>query len=247
MMLQGMGAGLFSKQYSREQVGVPDSEAMEEEMVTEAINDAVLTGIVTALQAAGAPAEQGQDAEAQALAYLQGQTNFAPGNAPAPALPEQAAGGGNEFPIAPIAPGATGQVFSPAMNMPPGSPAPANMAPPPAGLAAQGGPQPAPEGIPLDQVVADFQNVQNVAGRVFLVGEIVQVGSTDDDIEVRLTEPGDRQAIADGLPQYAGLIAFGAVQDVPAETHIEVTPGAEPMQGGADVDIQLDDDEEELA
>ena len=76
------------------------------------------------------------------------------------------------------------------------------------------------------------------------MGELVQTGQTDDDIEVGITAPGDRQVIADGLPQFAGILHFIPVpEEGPAEPSIEVTPGAEPMEGGSDVDIELDDDE----
>lgn len=236
MGLQMAGAGLVSKTWQREQVGIPDSEAMEEEMVSEAINAAVLGAVVMALEGAGATPEAGIDAEDQALAYLQGQTsNFSPVT-PNPQAPLPGAGG-NELPLGPIAPGASGQVFSPAMQMPPGSPAPANMEQP----AATGA---NPNAILLDEAIQAFQSVQNIGGRVFLVGEIVQTGQTDDDIEVALTNPADRQTLADGLPMFQGLLAFLHVEEEPSEQFIEVTPGAEPVQGGSEVDLEIEDEEE---
>src|SRR2546430_10427815 len=42
MGLQMGGAGLVSKQWQRNQVGIPDSEAMAEEIVGEVIEDAVI-------------------------------------------------------------------------------------------------------------------------------------------------------------------------------------------------------------
>jgi hypothetical protein len=85
--------------------------------------------------------------------------------------------------------------------------------------------------------------VRNIAGRVFLVGEIVQTGSAADDIEVALTNPADRQALADGLPQYAGLLAFHSVEAEPTEPYIEVTPGVEPVAGGAEKDLEIEDED----
>jgi hypothetical protein len=66
-----------------------------------------------------------------------------------------------------------------------------------------------------------------VQGRVFLVGEIVERGETNGDIEVALTAD-DRQAIAAGVPQYAARLVFHHVQGEPQEKHVEVTPGKVP-------------------
>ena len=236
MNLQAMGGGLLSKQHAREQIGIPDSQAMEDQIMGERLQEAVLGAIEQSLIAAGATPEAAADAEAQALAYLNGQSNFSPATPnPAPVLPQ--GGGAGEFPIGPLAPGAEGQAFSPALMMPPGSPPPAGMAAPRMAEAQQ-------DVILLDDAIAAFQSLGNVSGRVFLMGEIVQTGQTDDDVEVGITAPGDRQVIADGLPQFAGLLHFIPVpEEGPAEPSIEVTPGAEPMEGGSDVDIELDDDE----
>lgn len=235
MALQAMGGGLITKHHAREQIGIPDSQAMADAIMGERLEDAVMEGIYQAFVAAGAPPDQAADAEAQALAYLQGASpsNFSPATPnPQAALP---GAGGTELPLGPLAPGATGQAFSPAMQLPPGSPPPANM--------PQGG-EPAPNAILLDEAIQAFQSVSNVGGRVFLVGEIVATGQTDDDIEVALTNPGDRQTLADGLPQYAGLLSFLHVEEEPSEQFIEVTPGAEPVQGGSEVDLEIEDEEE---
>jgi hypothetical protein len=45
--LQLAGAGLVSKKWQRENVGIPDSEAMDEEIVLETIQDAALQLVVT--------------------------------------------------------------------------------------------------------------------------------------------------------------------------------------------------------
>lgn len=245
MGLQALGGGLVSKQHVREQIGIPDSQAMEDQIMGERITEGVLAAIEQSLIAAGATPEAALSAEDQALAYTQGQTNFAPGAGPAPALPAQAgppAQGG--FPVGPLAPGAEGQAFAPALALPPGSPVP-NPSP-------QVTTQPGitPGSIPLDEAVAAFQGLRNIAGRVFLIGEIVQTGSAADDIEVGLTNPADRQPITDQLPQYAGLLNFVPVEDEPGEPWIEVTPGAEPVMGGEEAALEIDDDdieEEELA
>jgi hypothetical protein len=235
MNLQAMGGGLVSKQYARDQIGIPDSEAMDEEMLGEAVTDGVLGAIIAAFQQTGADAASAMDAEEQALAWLNGQTGgvgapvAAPASLPAagasPAGAAAGGGGAGGIPFGPIAPGAPGQVGAPALFLPPGSPQPEPSVPP-------GAPQTAAGGVVLDEAVTAFQSLQGVSGRVFLVGEIVQAGQTEDDIEVAVTEPGDRQVIADGLPQYAGLLHFHHVEAEPVEPHIEVTPGAEPTQGG---------------
>jgi hypothetical protein len=240
MALQAMGGGLITKNHAREQIGIPDSQAMEDAIIGERLQEAVMASIEQAFIAAGAQAAEAEQYENDALAFLNGQTsNFSPGApAPAPALPPgggaPGGGGGGQFPIGPLAPGASGQAFAPALSLPPGSPNPAANAQPAA--APQGG-----QGIPLDEAVAAFQGLQNIQGRVFLVGEIV-TGAATQDIEVALTEQGDRQAIAEGLPQYAGLLAFTFVENEPSEPYIEVTPGQEPVQGGAETDLGLEGD-----
>jgi hypothetical protein len=244
MNLQALGANLISLQHAREQIGIPDSDAMAEQIQVEKIEQMVLDAIGQSLMAAGATPEAGAEAEAAALAYMQGQTNFAPGNPPAPALPAQAgAQGGGGFPVGPFPGGGSGQVFAPPLALPPGAPVPA----PAPGNAPQGNTPPGitPGSIPLDEAVQAFQGVRNIAGRVFLVGEIVQTGSAADDIEVAITNPADRQTLADGLPQYAGLLAFHMVEAEPEESYIEVTPGVEPVAGGSeDVDLGLEDEDE---
>lgn len=223
--LQAMGGGLVSKRYSRDQIGIADSEAMDEEIVGEAIQEGVLGAIVQQMQAP----EDAAATEQAALDYLNG-LPFATGPV-APALPNQGGPGDQAggFPVGPIAPGAPGQAFSPALALPPGSPTPTP--------APQGGG--APAGIALDQVVQDFQSLQGITGRVFLVGEIVQRGTTEDDIEVAITDPSDRQLIVDSLPQYAGIMHFHSVSAEPGEPHVEVTPGAEPVQGTAQPDLSF--------
>jgi hypothetical protein len=68
-----------------------------------------------------------------------------------------------------------------------------------------------------------------VTGRVFLVGEIVQTGRTNDEIEVAVTEAADRQTLGDAL-QFPMI--FHTVSGEPDEPHLEVTPGAVPEVRG---------------
>jgi hypothetical protein len=71
---------------------------------------------------------------------------------------------------------------------------------------------------------------------VFLVGEIVQ-GQTDDNLEVAVTEPADKQTLADGLPQYAGRLSFTTVSGEPRERFVEVSAGATPEPQGEEPDL----------
>lgn len=247
MNLQAMGGGLVSKQYAREQIGIPDSQAMQEEIFQEQVDDAVMAAFMAAVEQAGTDANAVNDLEEQFIAYVNGETTNLPalGAAPAPAaspLPPTGGEGSQGPPVASLPGG--GQALSPALMLPPGSPPPVGGP----GLPPVGGPAPGlEEGISLDEAVTAFQGVQGIVGRVFLTGEIVGRGTTDDDIEVALTEGQDRQTLADGLPQYAGLLAFSSVEAEPQERFIEVTPGAEALEGGAEADLSdIIEDEDEL-
>jgi hypothetical protein len=59
MGLQLAGAGLVSRTWQREQVGIPDSQAMEEDILSEAIQDAALAALVQAMVEPGETEEQG--------------------------------------------------------------------------------------------------------------------------------------------------------------------------------------------
>lgn len=255
MNLQAMGAGLVSKEYSRNQMGIPDSEAMDEEILAERIQDIVLMGIESAVTTP----DTAVAAEQQGMAYLSGSGPPAapaapPGLPPGPppgapgAGPPGSApppGGGSGFPIGNFS-GGPGQFASPALRLPGGSPVP----PPPPGQAPgatapgdQGAPgaqpeapEPSPEGEKLDDVVNAFQALDGIQGRVFLVGEILQ-GSTTDNIEVSVTENDDKQRIVDQLPAYQGQLQFHKVQGEPREPHMEVTPGVAPEHAGQEADL----------
>lgn len=216
MNLQALGAGLISKSYAREQIGIPDSAAMDNEIVMEQIRDAVVMSATQALVAAGAPADQAVEVEKQALAFLGGAVPEMP--APVPPAGAAPAGGGQPAPGAPPAslPGP-----APAPALPPGAPAP-----PPAAAPAGGGPGGEDAGLTLEDAQALFGGMSDLEGRVFLVGEIVQEGYTENDLEVALTEAGDRQTIISQAPDLRGRVHFTRVATEPREQFVEVTPGA---------------------
>lgn len=235
--LQLAGAGLVSRKWQQENVGIPDSEAMDEEIVSEAIQDAVLKLIVTSIT----DPESAHAAEDQADSFIEGGNKphplttmqppaVPPGvpGAPPPGGPP-AAGPGGGGPAFGTQPGGTGQVVAPPLGLPPGAPAPGT---PPAGLAP--GAAPASHGTvqgqyKLDQVIQQFQSLQGVSGRIFLVGEIVQTGQTSDTINVDITDTSDRDVISRGvqLP-----MQIKVVSKEPSEPYIEVTPGVNPVQKG---------------
>lgn len=218
MGLQALSAGLVSKEHVRNQIGIPDTIAMADGIISEQLEEAVLAAIVMAVQQAGDPAAA-QAAEANALGIIEGGGKASPAVAPPallgmpqslPALPPGAVPSGGQLPAAPPGP------------------------PPSAvgGPAAAPGPSPATPTageVILDQATTAFQQVEGIVGRVFLVGEIVQQGKTDEEIEVRVTEPDDRQTIVRGVPFDVDVRTVSAE---PGEPHIEVTPGAEPLQQG---------------
>lgn len=215
MNLQALGAGLISKQYAREQIGIPDSAAMDNEIVMEQIRDAVVMSATQALVAAGAPADQAVEVERQALAYLGG----AVPEMPAPAPPAGAAPAGPGGQAAPGAPPAS--LPGPAPALPPGAPA----SPPAAGTAG-GEPGIEDAGITLEEAQLLFGGMSDLEGRVFLVGEIVQEGYTEGSIEVAITERADRQTIISQAPDLRGRVNFVPVETEPREQFVEVTPGA---------------------
>jgi len=239
MGLQGIGAGIFSKEHVANTLGIPDWQAMSEEILGERIQDIVVGGIEQELLAAPTP-EAGQEVEGRALAYLQGATpaSTAPPPGGPAALPPGAGppgggspppGGGGGMPIADLPGG--GQVAFPAMRMPQGAPIPEQPGAPVEGPAAS------PNRVTLEEAISAFQGLQ-VEGQVFLVGEIVQSNQTSGDIEVSVTKGSDRQIIADGLPQWAARLQFHTVSGEPGEPHVEVTPGAVPEQRGEEPDLE---------
>lgn len=248
--LQMAGAGLVSKKWQRDQVGIPDNAAMEEEIISETITDAVLQGVVQAIIEGGqaGDAEGVAEAERQAIGLLQGRTQPETGGTPqvGPPVP-----GG-----APPVPGGA----PPVPGGPPGLPPPAG-GPQPAGPADVGLPAtngavpPGEEGlfpddgsgvIALQDAVAVFQQAE-VTGRVWLVGEIVQTGQTTGEIEIDVTEPADRQALVTAAPQFEGRMEFRVISTQPDEPAVEITPGADTEPTGLEQDPFADEEEEPLA
>lgn len=226
--LQLAGAGLVSRKWQRDQVGIPDSEAMDEEIVGEAIQDSVMQLLMQTIS----DPDAGLAAEQQAVQVIEGGNNPHPLTQlppPPPGLPPggppQGGGGGpagGGLPIAGI-PGGAGQVESPPVKLPPGAPVPQG------GLAAGGTPPPTPAShgnqstaVQLDQAVSAFQQLQGITGQIFLVGEIVATGQTSDAVGVDITSSTDRDTVASGVPFPVDL---KVISGTPNEQYIEVTPG----------------------
>jgi hypothetical protein len=212
MGLQMAGAGLVSKEWQRNQVGIPDSAAMDEEIISEALQDAVVGALVMSIQQEPTP-EAAAGVEAQAFDYLNG---VKPGPHPLTQTPAMAPQPQRGIPLKPY--------DQPIPNASPEMPI--GMPPEQAqGRAAQ----PQSNVIVLQDAVAMFQNLTDITGRIFLVGEIVDEGETDM-VEVAITDNADRQPIMEQLPQLQGKIQIHVVEGTPAEKNQEVTPGVEAGQ-----------------
>lgn len=209
--LQAQGAGLTSKKHGREQIGIPDSDAMEEEIFNEQIDAAVLGAIVQSLTD---PTYQGAEAaNAQAADYLAAKPSQTP-PLPGPQL------------AAPPSPSGAAA----ATPAPPGAPPVTQVAPEaPAAPGAGAG-----NLVTLDQAIPALLAVEGVQGQVFLVGEIVDRGETDDTVEIAVTNGADRQVIQPAVPF---PVSFQVVEGEPAEEFVEVTPGSDPRTGGAEPDL----------
>jgi hypothetical protein len=228
MGLQMSSAGLVSKQWQREQVGIPDSAAMDEEIIGEAVQDAVIGTFLQGLATAADPAA----VEQQAVDYVNAKPSQ---QIPAPPGLPPGAGPGGPTGAMP-APGMPPQIAAP--GQPAGA---AAMPPPPAGspegLPVEAPPAPGAGGgniVTLDQAMTALLALQGVAGQVFLVGEIIETGQTDDAVEISVTDPADRQTIKSGVPFE---VVFHVVQGEPQEEFLEATPGADPRSGGAEPDL----------
>lgn len=219
MWLQAKGGGLVSDRFIRNQIGVPDSEAMDEEILGEQIQQGVMQFMLAQLS----DPSQAQQIEEQGIAYIEGtKLEHAPPT-PHPLLnvpggPGGAAPGGPSPGGPPIAtePGG-GQLMSPALQLPPGSPAPQSGAPP-AAAPAPGGSAPSAGGVSVDQAMAAFQGVQ-LQGRAWLVGEIVAKGSTSGPVEIAVNNPADQAALksAAKFP-----VVFHRVSGEPQEQSVEI-------------------------
>lgn len=215
MGLQGLGAGIFSKEYVRQQVGVADSEEMQEAITKEVLEEAFITALVNELTA-GPTAENVDSSLASATGFLEGKPVRAPLHAPlaqspAPAAPPAPAAGGPAFGSLP----GGGQTVSPPLALPQGAPPPQQLAP-----GAQAAP-PASSTVSLQQAQGTFAQVQ-LAGRAWLVGQIVAQGRADT-VEVAIIDPADQEA----LQQAASFqVAFHIVSGEPQEESVEIGASA---------------------
>jgi hypothetical protein len=249
--LQLAGAGLVSKQWQRENVGIPDSEAMDEEIVGEAIQDAVLALLVQTIT----DPEAAESVDNQAIEYIEGGHTahpltqlqpppIAPGTPGAEGLPLPSGGGGGgggptgQMPIGPI-PGGTGQVEAPPIELPPGAPVPGPAPGAPAPATAGGGTGDTGGKVLLDDAIRQFQAIQGLQGRVFLVGQLAQTGETSDVVPVDITDNADRDTVARGV-QFP--VKVKVIQGEPNEPFVEVTPGASTALQG-----QMPEPDEALA
>jgi hypothetical protein len=203
MGLQGLGAGLWSKKYIREQMGIPDNQAMVEEIFGEAVEEGVVGSFLQQLTAEPTE-ENAQQTETKANAYIEG----LPAPTPHPLLSVGASNGNAGTPVAGPPPGG---------GAPGGPPPTASAAAGPPGPPQQGPPQgaggpPQPEQgdggtVSLNEVAAAFGGLQGTTGRIFLVGEIVQRQQTSGDIEVALDRrrPADDRGAAAAVRGQVGV------------------------------------------
>jgi hypothetical protein len=246
--LQMAGGGLVSKAWQQRNAGIPDTDAMAEEMLDEAIETAVVGAFLGALQQEPTP-ENAQQVEQQAVGYIAGATPGLPAPVPHPLIgpagaspiaPGGPAGGGASPPGAmPPGGGLTtadltgrtpggGAIKSAPFPQPPGSPIPAG-----APGAAPAGSTPGPQGAPAPQSnvtqLADAQaaigQIQGLQGKVFLVGEIVATGQTSGPVEIAVTVKADSQLIQSSVPFQ---VQIHVITGKPSEQSVEVTPGVTP-------------------
>lgn len=217
MALQAQGAGLTSKAFGREQIGISDSAAMQEEIVEEALDDAVVGAIIQAMQEPTPAAAD--NALGQAVGYLEGNTGPVRARPPGAQLTPPAAPAGANGPQFASLPGG-GQVSAPALPLPPG--AALAKAGAPAGAAPQGpgGTSPAPAGTTITLPLAQAQlGKAQLQGRAWLVGQIVQEGATTGPVEVAVTDNADKQTLADAA---RFPITFHLVAGKPKEQSVEI-------------------------
>lgn len=227
MSLQMIGAKLASRQYGRDQVGIPDSVAMDEEIFNETMDDAILGAYVQALTE---PTPEGaQASEGKAGSYLEGLAVASVASAapppPHPLLAAPAGAGGAPGPGGGPAtfPGGTGEVTAPPLPLPQGSPQPSQAGAPPPGAAAS--PAPTGGGVTVQDAMQAFSNVQ-LAGRAWLVGQIAAEGQTSDAVEIAITDDADRQP----LQQAATFpVVFHKTAGEPQEQSVEIVSSAQTV------------------
>lgn len=216
MWLQAKGGGLVSDQFIREQIGIPDNEAMEEEIVGEEIQRAVLGFILQALT----DPSQAPGVEAQAIGVIEGTAVVRAG--PPPTAPPAALaaptgpGAGGGPPVIPL--GGGGAAQAPALNLPPGAPQQQGGPPPQAPVQGAGAAT-----VPLQVAESQLAKAQ-ISGKAWLVGQIVAQGQAAQ-VEVALTDPADKQPLADAAKF---PIVFHVVRGKPAEASVEITT-AQPV------------------
>ncbi len=230
MGLQLAGGGLVSKRWQRDQVGITDNNAMQDEILSEMQMEQQLAALMGMAQQGAVTPEQVE----QAFYRMEKGGSMGLPTGPSPGM--MAPGG----PMPPMPPGLPppnsggapgpepgGQTLPIAQN--PGEGLPGE----PAGMPTP--PQPQATGaFTLSGAVGDFSRLKKIKGRIFLVGEIVQKGATDGPVEVTITNPIDKSTIINGLPdEYHGKIKFHNATQEPTEPHVEVGPGkTDGAQGG---------------
>lgn len=231
MNLQLRGAGLVSKQYMREQVGIPDSQAMEEEILAEAVSDAVMGFILQSLDPSNPDA-----AMTSGDNWLESGTSPQPGSPGQPPLPGP--GVGAPPPGAPPAPQDQGTLLQSKLGSGGASATSSQetLLPPP-GAAPPGQSAPQGGGVQLDQAVQAIQALGDTPGQVFLVGEIVANGSASE-VDIAVTDQASVQIIQSGVQFPTSFTVLHGDHATPQEQFVEVTPGKEPAAGGAPPELE---------
>lgn len=226
MWLQAKGGGLVSDQYIREQIGIPDNEAMEEEIVGEEIQKAVLGFVLQTLQ----NPDQQQLVEEQAMAIVEGKqpvrAGAPPGGVPAlPAQPGAPAGGpSGGRPTIPL--GGGGVAAAKPLPLPPGAPQQLQGAPagapqdsPPAGAPTGAAPPAAPVTL---QTALRALSKATLGGPAWLVGQIVAEGSAQT-VEAAVTTADDKAALQQAAPF---PLTVHLVSGEPQEQSVEIKSAA---------------------
>lgn len=249
MNLQLGGAGLVSKRYQRDAIGIADNDQMAAEILEEQKVDIFMQSVL-------AMAGQGQvtpdNIERSFIALEKGGSpeqalSTASSAAAAMAAPAPAGGGAPAMP--PPGADALAAAADPAMTQFPPELASASN-PGDTGLGqpdmAAGAPEPQPGQFEftLSGAVGDFSQIKKLKDDVWLVGEIVQRGGTDGPVEVMVADGIDKATIKNGLPdEYHGNLLFHVRPDGPQEPSIQVGPGHDDPTAieGADVIDHPDD------
>lgn len=229
MGLQALGAGLVSKAYAREQIGITDSDQMQEEIVAEVLEEAVIGALVQSLQSD--PSSEADDkAEANVGALLAGNPvrAGAPRAPQAPSVTGPGPAGPGGAPVAALPGGGT--VSAPPQPLPPGSALPEAGAPP-TGAAPPAGAGAAPTAPAVPLSVAERALGQaTIQGKAWLVGEIAATGVAHGSVEVAVTNPADRQP----LQQAARFpVVFHVVTGKPKEQAIQIQSTSAPVAAAA--------------